>query len=208
MKIIRNERGVALVTALLITMISLVIVIGVLYMVIQNTRMTGTQKVYRNAVEASYGGTDVVLKEVLPRFFIGESTADILAAFPEDMNMEFTSNIDGTCFRDKLNKIPGQWNLNCPAESTNMDPRIAPDVRFEVRGTSNQRFVVFSKIVDTSPGTPYINPEGTELLGLGVTASSGSGASKGKHYVYRVEVAGQLLDNAGERGHLSVLYEY
>jgi len=39
MKIIRNERGVALVTALLITMISLVIVIGVLYMVIQNTDM-------------------------------------------------------------------------------------------------------------------------------------------------------------------------
>jgi len=208
MKTINNESGIALITALLLTMISLVIVIGVLYMLTADTRMIGTNKVYRNAVEASYGGIDVTLKEILPRFTQGLATADILAAFPGDMNLQFISKPDGSCFRDKLSKDSSGWNSNCPADSTNIDPLVAPDIRFNVRGTSNQVYTVSSKIVDTSTGAPYINPEGSELLGLGVTASSGTGASKGKHYVYRVEIVGQRQDAPAEKGQLSVLYEY
>jgi hypothetical protein len=221
MKIIHNERGIALITALLITMLSLVIAIGLLYVITQNTRLGGSQKTYRNAVEASYGGAEVMMNEILPRFFDGISLStpladnadSILSSFPSEMNLVFYSKADGSCLQDKLLKAPFDWAANCtsgvPAtDPTNVNPRIAPDVRFELQGPSNQSFVVYSKIVDTIPGTPYLPPlPGGPLGGSGVASLGGNGTPSGQHYVYRIEIAGEQTNNPAEKGELSVLYE-
>lgn len=212
MKVIRCERGIALITALLFTMLTLVIVLGLLYMVLQNTKIVASQQVYRNAVEASYGGAEVVLKEIIPELMnpTGPLPADLLASFPSEMNMEFYSKPDGSCFRDKLLRAPSGWSANCTAgDATNVNPKIMPDLKFELKSPTHGKYVVSSKIVDTDPGAPYLpSPPGGPLGGGGVTASGGSGLSSGQHYVYRVEIIGERKDNPAENGQLSVLYEY
>jgi hypothetical protein len=210
MKIIRNEKGFALITSLLITMLSLAIVMGLLYAISQNIKMQASQKIYRNAVEASYGGTDVMVNEILPRFFSGDSPTTIRDSFTSDLNLQFYSKEDGSCLDTKLKNAPSSWASVCTAAgSTNVNPRIAPDVKFELKGVSNQKFVVYSKIVDTIPGVPYVSPPaGGPLEGGGVADLGGSGIKGGNHYVYRIEVAGERKTNPAEKGELSVLYEY
>jgi hypothetical protein len=209
-KVMHNEKGFALITSLLITMLSLVIVMGLLYSIIQNIKLGASQKIYRNAVEASYGGTDVMVNEILPRFFKGDSPATILGSFPSEMNLKFYSKEDGSCLDVKLKTPPSNWASICTgAGATDVNPRIAPDVKFELRGVSSQKFVVYSKIVDTKPGVPYITqPMGGPLEGGGVAALGENGTSKVNHYVYRIEVAGEREINPAEKGVLSVLYEY
>jgi hypothetical protein len=207
MKLIRNKRGVALVTALLLTLITLCIIAGVFYALTQNIQSAASQKIYRSSVEATYGGSELMVKEILPRLFSGESPSAIKTSL-SSINMEFYSKADGSCLQDKLLNAPSGWSTNCSAaNATIVDPKVAPDVKFELNGQSGNKYVVYSKIVDTIPGTPYL-PPGPQLEGGGVTAPGGTGTSSGQHYVYRMEISGERKVNPSEKAEVSILYEY
>jgi hypothetical protein len=207
MKLIRNERGIALITALLITMMAMAIIFGVLYAIMQSTKSQASQKTYRTAVEATYAGSEVMVNEILPRLFSSETPAAIKSSL-SSIGLEYTSKADGSCLQDKLFKSPASWTTNCSSvTASNVNPRVAPDVKFELNGQGGSVFVVYSKIVDTIPGTPYL-PAGPQLEGGGVAASGGTGTSSGQHYVYRMEIAGERKVNPAEKGEISVLYEY
>lgn len=60
MQSIRNQRGVALLTALIMSLIIMAMVTGVLYFVTQSTKMSGAGKRYATADEAATGATDVM----------------------------------------------------------------------------------------------------------------------------------------------------
>ena len=64
MRTLSNERGVALVTALLLTLISLAIVLSALYFVTQQTQLSGASKRYKNVLDATHGGVEVYTKEI------------------------------------------------------------------------------------------------------------------------------------------------
>lgn len=207
MRTIQNDRGIALVTALLITLMALAIIFGLLYAIMQGTKTQASQKTYRSSVEATYAGSEVMLNEILPRIFNSETPAAIKSSL-STIALEYTSKADGTCLKDKLFKGPSDWGTNCSASTaTNVNPRVAPDVKFELQGQGGNNFVVYSKIVDTIPGTPYL-PSGPQLEGQGVLSSAGTGTSSGQHYVYRMEIAGERKVNPAEKGEISVLYEY
>ena len=66
MQTLRNENGVALVTALMLTLIALTITMALLYMVISSTKMSGAQKRYKTSREASYAAaTELYPKDIL-----------------------------------------------------------------------------------------------------------------------------------------------
>ncbi len=114
---------------------------------------------------------------------------------------------------DKLTKSSADWSAaNCGAlaTSTNIDPRVSPDISLTLNGLQGQRYTVSSKIVDTSPGVPYVPPPvGGPLFGHGTASSAGAGSGTYvAHYIYRIEVAAQRANNASEQGAVSVLYEY
>jgi hypothetical protein len=69
-----NNKGIALITALMFTLIILALIIGTLSMVNMGSRAGGGLKVYKNTVEAAYGGADVVMNDVIPRLFQNYST--------------------------------------------------------------------------------------------------------------------------------------
>ena len=64
---LRNERGIALVTSLMLTLISLVIVMTLMYFVTLGTQVSASAKRYKNTREAAYGGVSLTVNEFIPR---------------------------------------------------------------------------------------------------------------------------------------------
>jgi len=61
---IKNQRGVALITALLMSLVIMAMVTGTLYFVTQSTKMTGAGKRYATAQDAADGTIDL-MKDVI-----------------------------------------------------------------------------------------------------------------------------------------------
>ena len=219
-----NNKGIALITALMLTLITLVIILSVMLLISNNIKSSAANKSYKNVTEAAYGGADLVMQDIIPRLFMGYTTAGasttvngILSPslsseyntkslfLTNKMNMGFGSS---ACIRAKLlnSAASGLWPAGC---SNTLDPKVKPDMQFNLFGTSGQSFTVYSKIIDTVPGVPYPSTAGSEpLTGGGVTESSAPTTTNLNHYVYRIEVAGERTTNATEKSKLSVLYEY
>ena len=223
MKYLNNDKGFALITALMTTMLSLAFVLGILSVVTRGIQATGSRKVYRNAVEASYGAANVTMYEIIPQLaYVILEAANPTEAITDTMTTSLKSNFDhiklqfvsnSACLNQKLlNDSSGtNWSLcpNAPRSVKTKDIKNGPDIKFKLPGTSGASYTVYSKIVDTIPGTTYMArlPEGP-LEGGGVVDSGAGGGSWGKHFVYRIEVIGEKADNPSEQGNLSIQYEY
>ncbi|GLI37063.1 pilus assembly protein PilX [Geobacter hydrogenophilus] len=196
---INNERGVALVTALMLTLISLAIAMSLLYMVLSGTKMSAAQKRYKSSLEASHGAVELFTRQVIDRAFQGYSSAAIENDFAAvDLKM-----VNSACFQDKIGKPTSQWSSGC---SSTVEPADAPDMTAKLSGTDTN-FTVYGKIVDTVPGNSDLS--GIQLdSGAGV-AGTGSGISP-QHLpgLYTLEVQAESQANAREKARLSVLYEY
>lgn len=212
MKKLREESGTALITALMFTLIGLGIVMAVLYMVTQGIQTSASQKRYKTALAAAYGGADVVTKAIVPQLFSSYSTGKIA----NDFAIVGLQSMNRAALNEKLYKPTLQWDQSklLPGNSINdpsslYNPKISPDFKFNLKGDSaSNGFTVYNKIVDTVPGNS--NTSGLDLLdsGAGVTGT-GNGISP-KHIpgMYRIEIQGERTSNPKEKAQLSVLYSY
>ena len=202
MKNLRNERGIALVTALLLTLISLAVIMALLYMITWQTRLSGAHKRYRTAIEASQGGAEIFAKQVIPQIFANNTTAGLSAYL--GMNVVAGSS---PCLVAKINTPTAQWGAKCDPDGNPYDPTAKPDLRFTLQGAQTD-FNVFAKIVDTIPGNSDLS--GFELLdsGAGVAGISSGVAPKHLPAMYRIEVQGQKAVDPLEKSKLTVLYAY
>jgi len=196
-----NNRGIALITALMMTLIILTIVLGLVALLNESIKGTAAQKTYRNAVEASYGGADLVVKSIIPQLFNNVTTNTIKSSF-STISMGFGSS---ACLRQKMQTNSSQWSA---CSGLDINPKNKPDMTFMLNGVSGRSFTVYSKIIDTMVGAPYVNSNGTPLLGGGVAEQSTGTTVTLPHFVYRVDVQGELTTNPLEKGIVSVLYEF
>ena len=203
MKIIRNQGGIALITALLFTFLAMVIIIALLYIVNQGTKVSAANKRYKSALEASYGGAEVFTKMLIPQMMGSSSLADMSSLLAGN-----TPNFgDADCLKDKLELPPAKWT-HCAASAKLVDPKDTFDAQFTLKGQPGQpNFNVYAKIVDTQPGNS--DTSGLELDSASGVASGASGVSP-QHIPanYRIEVQGERATNPQEKGALSVLYVY
>jgi len=221
MKYLKNNNGIALVTALMITLISLVIILGILYVVTQGIKTSASRKVYRNAVEAAYGGANLTMYELFPTLAnavlaTGSPNAtsavnSLTTSFGTSSKINLLFPSTAACLTQKLNSAPSAWT-SCSGRPTSLNPndiRTSADMTFQLQGTSGQAFTVYSKIVDTTAGTPYMNGgPSAPLLGGGVVDPQAAQVVGGWHFLYRIEVASEKASNPSEQGNLSILYEY
>lgn len=222
MKILRNERGVALVTSLLLTLISLGIVMTLLYMVLQGTKMSAARKTYASSLDASYGGVEVVTKELIPYLFANISSSTKMTALQSSFGSnDLAFHVTDDCIKQKLTLPIGSWTACSDDQKSGVLASIksAPDLSFKLSGTSGKPgFQVYSKIVDTSPGNsdPSSQTSGEEEWFLAASGAAynpvvaGSGGVKVKHIpgVYKIEVQGEREVSSQEKATLSVLYAY
>jgi hypothetical protein len=227
MKVLNNEKGIALVTALLLTLIALVIVAALMYLVTTGIQLSAAGKRYKNVVDAGYGGVSVTVNEIIPSlnraiFSNFSSGADsgvqqLLTKYAGEGKIDLKLS-DLTCLRAKLDNATADWGSACSDANKNLDPKIAPDFSFVLKHTQDTSFGfkqspgyrVYSKIVDTpvkgntdKADLPNLRKgenvtESAAIEGTGVTIPT----------TYRVEVHAEREVNPKEKSNLSVLYAY
>jgi hypothetical protein len=208
---IRNEKGIALVTSLLLSLLALVIVMAVLYLVTQSTQGSGASKRYSNAMQASYGGVDVFTRNIIPEIVGGTVTSTLESNLHDVLNAQFDSS-HPDCLSQKLLKSTADWDTTsvCGADAKENDPKQHPDATFTLAGLPLQPgYKIFTQVVDTVQGNSDTSSYSDYLdSGSGVTGSSSSISPMHMPALYTIEVQGEKQTNATEKARLSVLYMY
>ena len=218
-----NQKGMALVTSLMLTMISLTIVMYLLYMITSGVKLSGANKRYKTALEASYGMTDLVMKEIIPTMFAssiaaGTSTPTTALNALYGSSLHFTTATDA-CMMEKLTKPASQWTTSNCGNTISTNPKDSPDFSLRLNSTGSDPFTVYAKIVETmcSDKRPYPTGKctGSDLSGIDYL-DGGQGTTGGISGVnvqampatFRIEVRGERTSNAVEKSNISVLYAY
>lgn len=207
MKIQVNDKGVALVTALLLTLISLAITMALLAFVIAGTRMSASQKRYRSALSAAYGGVEVATKDVIPLVFQGFTSSSLRSSFSTIQLSVVSSN---ACLRQKLFTPSSAWTTAvCGANAKVLDATVSPDFRFTLSGKNAQsHYNIAAKIVDTIPGNS--DPSGMDMLDPGMAVAGSSPGISPMHLpsLVSMEVEGTQGTRSEEKADISILYAY
>lgn len=216
---IKNENGIALVTALMFTLITLGMVMMLLYVVTQGTKTTAANKRYKTSLEASYGAVELLQKDIIPRMMNFSSASSGVAGiqamnFPGLMTTITSAKAD--CLYQKLNKT--SWDsAKCDGTTKSTVASVSPDITFNLKATNDPLgYNVYTKIVDTRCGGTSSDPcsnsdpnsggiKGIEQGGTGTVAEK---TAVGKPAYYRIEVKGERAGNPVEKSEISVLYAY
>jgi hypothetical protein len=205
-QILPGEEGAALVTALMLTMLTLVIALTMLYAVTAGTRISASQKRYRSALAAAHGGVELVTREIIPKLLQKDrSETELLGDFGA-IKLNFPSS---ACLQQKLERGTASWSSDCAAAATS-DPAYAPDFTFTLGGErpSDPGYSVAMKIVDNVPGNTDL--AASELLDTGASvAGSQEEVIHPRHIPGMFSIAVQGVGEAPrEKARLSVLYAY
>jgi hypothetical protein len=235
MRYLHNEKGIALVTSLMFTVLSLVITMTLLYMVTAGIRSSGSMKRYRTANEAAYGGLEMMLKDIMSKGLVDASLTSLTdATFKSGMQTYlagFNTPSISDCLRTKLVNFNRNWSTAC--KNYTLDASKSFDVKFNLNSASGTPYVIYSKIVDTMEHklTVFENkstssglvmskktvsmagnsdPSSLSLEGFATSDLEGGSGDKNPHvpYTYRIEVKSERAQNALEKAAISVLYVY
>lgn len=213
---LHNNKGIALVTSLLFTLISLGIIMALLTIVLQGTRVSAGSKSYKTAIEAGYGAVDVVTRDIFPAIFKGTFAAD-KANLATQLGLAFPLE---ACFNQKVGSSTSNPNWSaCTGFFTSPVPTQSTDMTFNLKATNDSvGFKVYTKITDTrcggdtAAGQPCTNSDSSGIdyldAGSGVTSSSGSVTPQHRPAYFRIEVQSERAVNPKEKSQLSVLYAY
>ncbi len=218
-KTISNEKGIALITALLLSSIMMTIIMYLMYMLTGSITTSGAHRRYKTVLEASYGSSELIIKEIFPLLLSDvKSSATNLKLSPLTSAFDITSTSD-SCFQQKLTQPSSKWSADC---SKSADATSNPDITLQFKSTSLDKITVYTKIVESMCSDPRPYPEGTctssDLSGVdyldggtGVNYGSGGVSAITVQQIpatYRVEIEGQRATNPIEKTKLSVLYSY
>lgn len=205
MAILRSQQGAALITALMLTMLSLVIAMALLTMATTRTQVSASQKRYRSSLTAAQGGVELIAREIVPRLFRGD-THDSLE---EDYSLIDLRLSQSDCLRQKLELARGGWT-SCSQAQASLDAAQAPDASFRLSGLAEQKgFRVTTKIVDTVPGNS--DRSGSGLLEPGDSVAGKDEVIHPQHVpgMLNISVQGAREEQGvREKASLSVLYAF
>lgn len=206
MKIYNKQRGVVLITALLVAVVGFLIIMVALFIVYRGTQISGIEKRYKTALEASYGAAKIMGNEIIPSTMGGTLSSFENLLPTQEYRDIIILNVDDNCWRNKLTLDSSQWNCSTTSD-TDLDTNA--DISFRFLGSGMAGYIVHSKIVETMRGNSNTSGFTVELEGSGVVDPNPSSITP-MHFpfLYRIEFQGQLEDNPEERANLSSLYEY
>lgn len=204
MRILKNNKGVALVTSLMLTLISLTIIMALMYMITRSTTVSASLKRYKTALEASYGGSELYTKDILPFVLQNYENANLateLSSTFAAVNPQLLTTLN--CIQSKLSSPSSNWPAGC---SNTAEPKKSPDLTFQLSATSGAPYTIYSKIVDTLLGNTDIS--GLQLEGAGVAEAQSGITPQHFPYVYRLELQGERSVGATAQANIEVLYAY
>lgn len=205
MRYLRNEKGVALVMALVFAMVGLAIVSAMMFMITQGTMMSGYNRQFRSADEAGLGAAPVAIE-----YITGNGTPP--AAIDLQFNAGDPANPQQPCLNQKLTLSRGSWGTSATGwtlcggyDILDLDVAANADLIYRLPGDNNRQYRVYTKIIDTVKG----NTEGggrDQMGGQAVTYSSGEITPPSLPSIYRVEIQAEDRDDPRERSKYTLLY--
>lgn len=203
---LRSQQGAALITALMLTVLSLVIALALLSTISSLTQVSASQKRYRSSLTAAQGGVELLTRELLPRLLADPAATAALQSKYALIELKVSG---GECLRQKLEQPAASWN-QCGAAQNTADPAQFPDLSFRLSGVPPAKgFSVSTKIVDTVPGNS--DRSGADLLEDGSSVAGKDEVIHPQHVpaLYNLSVQGVREDGGGrEKAMLSVMYAY
>jgi hypothetical protein len=143
---IRNEKGIALLTTLMLTVLGFGVVATLLYMVTYATKATSVEQKYATALDAAKGGADFLINMMQNELY-----------GPPGLGGVVVSSSNSACMEQKLTQATSESNpvaswppcctgnsTQCNSDIVSSDPRILPDLTLSVGGCQ-----VFTKIINT-----------------------------------------------------------
>lgn len=207
MRILSGEAGAALVTALMLTMLSLIVALTLLYTVTAGTRISASQKRYRSALAAAHGGMQLVTQEIIPRLLKPDPQSE--TSLQDDFSLIGLKLPGYGCLQQKLSFPTGSWS-GCSAAQVNADPADAPDLTFTLGSalSSDPGYLVAVKIVDSVPGNSD-SSGGNDLLESGSSVTGKEEVIHPQHLpgMYNISVQGAGAVTR-EKARLSLIYAY
>ena len=206
-----TERGVALVSALIVVSVAAGLFAAIMYFSLTGTEISGLQRKYQSSREASLGAIDVLTKDLLPRVMGGTNLSAAVSALVKPAAVMPAITADAAkdaCFTAKLSKATSGWpGGTC---DTGTDPTVNPDIVFNLKGKADQTkpYVVNMKIIDTVSGNS--DRTGVVLdLGSGVVDDA-SALIRIQHFpfLYTIVTDARQQGSTTERANIEVLYAY
>jgi Tfp pilus assembly protein PilX len=224
MHLLKNKDGFALVTALMFTLLSLMLTLTLLYMVTASVQTSSSLKKYHTATEAAHGGVEILIKDIINNSIMNAATMPLGGtAFSSAMAASYPGfDINANCLQRKLTLPTSQWGAACSDVSLGAT-EANHDLKFVLNSDAGTPgFNVYAKIVDTM-GYTYTDytPSGqvvttttagntdlsqVQLEGGGVTSPAAS-TNPSQPHMYRIEVQASK-PNSTETSKVSVQYAY
>jgi len=208
--ILRMNRGVALISALIVVSISAGIFAAIMYYSMTASELSGLQRKYQSSKEASLGAIDILTKDVLPRVISGTelSAAVTGMVIPSVLPAIQADAAKDACFRAKLTGVTSTWpGGTC---DSGPDATVNSDIVFSLKSTSTSTrpFVVSMKILDTVTGNS--DKTGTILETASGVVDDASSIIKIQHFpfLYTIMTDARPQNSTTERANIEVLYAY
>lgn len=193
--ILGNERGIALVMALVLGLVGMLMITAILYMVGTGTWIGGSKKRYQTALNASHGGMNFFAREIIQQVVGGTKLSDL-----GDYGGAWAQFISDDDFTKKLTTTGRIGDVGYPVDN--------PDATLTFTFTApTPNMTVNTAVVSTSRGNS--GTSSNVLVGGGVV-NTGSGTVTPQHipYLYQTEVQSQSGVFSRERARLSSVYAY
>lgn len=205
-KIVNNEKGIALISALLLGLLGMLMVTSLLVMIDTGTWLSGSKKRYQMALEAAHGGMNFFTKEIIQKGLGGTDLSDMGTTFgglltPVISNANFTTKLT-TSGETK----DGYWPYDPNATNTAV-AFDATDATVALTLPTGLNIAVNTTILSTSRGNSGTS---SNLLQGGGVVNNNSGTITPQHipYLYQTGTRGQNTTNPIENATLSSIYAY
>ncbi|MDA8429292.1 MAG: pilus assembly PilX N-terminal domain-containing protein [Geobacteraceae bacterium] len=225
--IVSNNKGIALVTSLMLTLVILGIVMALFYVLTQSMKISAATKRYQSVTEATYGGSEFMAFDLIGNAWKNYSSAGGMSSQLVNSygNINLAVSTSDDCLRQKLSSPTTNWT-KCSAAQKSMDIasiKTSPDMTFLLKGAATgQHYKVYAKILeatagntDTSAGSMLTAADSggfDDASGVAYqtpyTGGGGGAAIKQIPYTYRIDVQGEKETNPMEKSNVSVLYAY
>ncbi len=200
---IKNQKGIALIVALILSLVSLVLIGMALYISTQGTKLSGRLKSYATALSAANGAYEIATT-ILPSIK-QQSSFDL-------SNIDSLKSNNEKCLNIKLNNLTQNWTStsgwsynHCPslnnATSSNIDDiRNYYDLKYKLGD-----YYIYIKVTSSSLGNTQLP---SQSLSSGGVSSSGLGSkpSPTMPHLYRIEILSEK--NGSDEVHVTALYAY
>jgi Tfp pilus assembly protein PilX len=197
MKHARDNKGVALMMVLIISVIVLAVMAALIYMLTSGTQISGLSKRYSTALEAAQGGQSVMEQIIRAR-------GDLDPTFETAINLTMPTTEAEDCLKiDKLIESTEDWRAVCNTSTIiDLSDPDTYDMKFDLGN-----YEVYAKIAQTIEGNS--GQSDIDLMKTGVVESNAAEvAVQGVPYYYAVEIDSRNKNNLSERARISLLIQY